>query len=449
MGFELVLFIALGGLSVLFAVGMLISKNAVHSALFLIGNFACVAVLYLLLDAPFIAMVQIVVYTGAIMVLFLFVIMLLGAEQTTDTTRGFRWLTGLATTAAIALLVAMGAPLVIGGVNLPIAEGGDPQIRIAHGANVTDNPAVIVTLRGTETLTSEPLRFGDVTNFFTVPAGDYTVILNREDGSVVAPPAQVTLGRGQVVTAVAYGEVNLEAGTFPSVALVPVRTTSESNSDTLLNVVNAYSNEPLTLVDLGANKVLDTRSRAVLDDKGADTGATITTLDDAILAVNAGLGTPVSASYATGKHTLAFVNSRNEIIFTLFDYELKRNTEQLIILAPDVEQPAGLDGGVRPRVLRNASLTTPTTGQYGSPAGIGFLLFTDYLLPMNIVGFLLLVAMVGAIVLTRPDADTSQRRVVARRKVSRPLTSVITQQTGSDVLADAPQLDAPQPANGD
>ena len=62
------------------AVGMLFSRNAVHSALFLVLNFATVAFFFLFLGAPFIAMVQVTVYAGAIMVLFLFVIMLLGAE---------------------------------------------------------------------------------------------------------------------------------------------------------------------------------------------------------------------------------------------------------------------------------------------------------------------------------------------------------------------------------
>ncbi len=63
------------------ALGMLFSKNSVYSALFLILNFATVAVYYLILGAPFIAMSQVTVYAGAIMVLFLFVIMLLGTEK--------------------------------------------------------------------------------------------------------------------------------------------------------------------------------------------------------------------------------------------------------------------------------------------------------------------------------------------------------------------------------
>ena len=63
---------------------MLLMRNAVHAALFLVVNFFCIAVMYLLLDAPFLFAVQIIVYAGAIMVLFLFVIMLLGVDRGDD-----------------------------------------------------------------------------------------------------------------------------------------------------------------------------------------------------------------------------------------------------------------------------------------------------------------------------------------------------------------------------
>lgn len=74
-------FILLAAVAIAAAVGMLLSRNAVHSALYLVLNFMTVAVFYLVLNAPFIAMVQIIVYAGAIVVLFLFVIMLLGADR--------------------------------------------------------------------------------------------------------------------------------------------------------------------------------------------------------------------------------------------------------------------------------------------------------------------------------------------------------------------------------
>lgn len=80
MGTPLV-FIILAIVAIVAAIMMVTSHNAVHSALWLVLNFSTIAVFYIVLNAPFIAMVQITVYAGAIMVLFLFVIMLLGAEQ--------------------------------------------------------------------------------------------------------------------------------------------------------------------------------------------------------------------------------------------------------------------------------------------------------------------------------------------------------------------------------
>ena len=76
-----ILFIGLALVAVASALGLLLSKNAVYAALNLIINFVTVAIFYLTLGAPFIALSQVTVYAGAIMVLFLFVIMLLGAER--------------------------------------------------------------------------------------------------------------------------------------------------------------------------------------------------------------------------------------------------------------------------------------------------------------------------------------------------------------------------------
>jgi NADH-quinone oxidoreductase subunit J len=77
---DLVLFLILALAAIATALGMLLSRSAVYAALFLVLNFGTVAVFYILLNAPFIAMAQVSVYAGAIMVLFLFVIMLLGTE---------------------------------------------------------------------------------------------------------------------------------------------------------------------------------------------------------------------------------------------------------------------------------------------------------------------------------------------------------------------------------
>lgn len=102
-----IVFIILAAIAVTAALGMLLSRNAVHSALFLVLNFMTIAVFYIVLNAPFIAMVQITVYAGAIIVLFLFVIMLLGAERLRalgDVKGGERWQRGLALFLAIMLV---------------------------------------------------------------------------------------------------------------------------------------------------------------------------------------------------------------------------------------------------------------------------------------------------------------------------------------------------------
>src|SRR2546430_14381635 len=68
-------------ISILSAGAMVLARNAVHSALLLIVNFFTLAVFFLILGSPFLFVVQIIVYAGAIMVLFLFVIMLLGVDR--------------------------------------------------------------------------------------------------------------------------------------------------------------------------------------------------------------------------------------------------------------------------------------------------------------------------------------------------------------------------------
>ncbi len=84
MPLDNVVFWVFAPISVASAVGMLLMRNAVHAALFLVVNFFCLAVFFLILDAPFLFAVQIIVYAGAIMVLFLFVIMLLGVDRGDD-----------------------------------------------------------------------------------------------------------------------------------------------------------------------------------------------------------------------------------------------------------------------------------------------------------------------------------------------------------------------------
>ena len=89
MSFHLILFLAFGAVCVGGAVNLLAQRHPINSALSLIAVMAALAGEYLLLGAEFVAAVQVIVYAGAIMVLFVFVIMLLNAAEEEET-RGSR-----------------------------------------------------------------------------------------------------------------------------------------------------------------------------------------------------------------------------------------------------------------------------------------------------------------------------------------------------------------------
>ena len=101
---SLLVFIILAIIAIAAAAGLILSRNPVYSALFLIINFLAVAVIYLIMGATFIALAQVTVYAGAIMVLFLFVIMLLGAEKPKEVEQ-HKWQRPLAIVLGAAILV--------------------------------------------------------------------------------------------------------------------------------------------------------------------------------------------------------------------------------------------------------------------------------------------------------------------------------------------------------
>jgi NADH-quinone oxidoreductase subunit J len=105
MSFEQVVFYFLAVLAAFSAVMMILQRNPVNSALYLILNFFCLGGLYLTLNAQFIAMVQVLVYAGAIMVLFLFVIMLLnlGDDRRLREHLGLRMYLGIGFSVALVL----------------------------------------------------------------------------------------------------------------------------------------------------------------------------------------------------------------------------------------------------------------------------------------------------------------------------------------------------------
>lgn len=97
-------------LSIFFSLLVIFSKNPVHSVLYLILTFFTITVHYILLNAQFLAIVNFIVYMGAIMVLFLFVIMLLNLSKATEPMRSL-WMKILGTIAGACFLLTLVAAL--------------------------------------------------------------------------------------------------------------------------------------------------------------------------------------------------------------------------------------------------------------------------------------------------------------------------------------------------
>jgi len=108
---EYLIFILAAGGSLAGGVGVIASRQPVRSALALLLVLACLAVLYLLLDAQFIAVLQVIIYAGAIVVLFLFVIMLLHARSGEGRRRMLPRQRVIAPVLALLFLVSLGSAL--------------------------------------------------------------------------------------------------------------------------------------------------------------------------------------------------------------------------------------------------------------------------------------------------------------------------------------------------
>ena len=143
---EAVVFWILGPIALAGALGMIFARNAVHSALMLVVTMFCLAVFYIVGQAPFLGFVQIIVYTGAVMMLFLFVLMLVGrdsSDSVVEVLRGQR---------AAALLFGVGLTvLLVGAVGRAFTDV-TPVGLAAGGENWNGNVPGIGTLIFTDYL---------------------------------------------------------------------------------------------------------------------------------------------------------------------------------------------------------------------------------------------------------------------------------------------------------
>ena len=172
-------------ISVAAALGMVLARRAVHCAMLLAVVMLSLAVLYAMLGAPFLAFVQVIVYTGAVLMLFLFVLMIVGisaADSVIETIRGQRlW----ATIGGIALLILLA--LVIGNA----AIGPAPKVGAKFG---NSNVSALANLIFTRYL----YPFEVVSALLIVAAVGAMVLAHRERSS--PKPTQRTLAAQRIAS---------------------------------------------------------------------------------------------------------------------------------------------------------------------------------------------------------------------------------------------------------
>jgi NADH-quinone oxidoreductase subunit J len=141
---EMVAFAILAIIAVVAGVGVIAQRSAVRSALMLLVNFCALAGLYILLNAQFVAVVQVIVYAGAIVVIFLFVVMHLGMERADESRkpsasggnlRRYQWM----------VAVLLGAVLLVGIAWTLIPTGAETIPRLIRTDNVGEIGAALLT----------------------------------------------------------------------------------------------------------------------------------------------------------------------------------------------------------------------------------------------------------------------------------------------------------------
>lgn len=421
---ELWPFIIVGGLAVAAAVMMLLSDNAVHSALYLILVMMCISFMFLMLNASFLALIQITVYAGAIMVLFIFVIMLLGNDKLKgnpkpdeNAPRHFRWYVPLTFALSLGLLFSFGFVVINAQTDAGAAPAPAPRVRVLNAwADETPLSVYVGDVR-----VFEDLPQGDSTAWFPIPeAGAQISVAPGVDGERVT--LDVQLAGGEAAAVIAYG-----TGAAPEMRAVQQSTST----------VYPPSQSRLQFINLSqANPTLQ-----VLE----ETSGFVNTISALVPSITQGQLSEVIQHDAIAVD-FAIVNPArpDAVIYRIDNYRFRDNDTDLIVIMDDV----GSEGAVR-TVL--APFRAPAEAPFGTPQQVGYSLLTTFMLPFQVIGLLLLASLIGVIVLAqrlaRPKTRPAQHRVV-----SRPLTSVIAAQVGQEVVIsadDTPRLpDAAEPAPG-
>jgi NADH-quinone oxidoreductase subunit J len=223
-GAETVVFWVLAPVALAGALGMVFSRNAVHSALWLVNTMLALGVFYVVQEAPFLGAVQIIVYTGAIMILFLFVLMLVGRDSSDSVVETLRGQRIAATVLGIGFAGLVGAGIAEATRDLP-----NTGLDAAQGEQ-GNIPAIA------ELLFTEYLLAFEVTSALLITAAVGAMVLahiEREPGS---RSTQKELSRARFLTArpqtLPGPGVFARANSVAAAALLPDGRTAEDSQAT-------------------------------------------------------------------------------------------------------------------------------------------------------------------------------------------------------------------------
>jgi NADH-quinone oxidoreductase subunit J len=252
---------------VLAALGILFVRKAVHAALLLAVVMMSLAVLYAVLDAPFLFAVQIIVYTGAILMLFLFVLMLVGvdaSDSVVETIRGQRVL-------AIVGGLLLGLILVLGLAQISLGT--------AVGLTEANAPGNIQALA--DILFSRYVFAFETTSALLITAAVGAMVLAHRE-RLTAKPTQASLAAQRMRD---YGDKGLHPGPLPppgvfarhhavdTPALLPDGTTAEASISRVLRARGTVRSAPALADDIeGVQRSLEGRTTSLRDDAVTRTG---------------------------------------------------------------------------------------------------------------------------------------------------------------------------------
>jgi NADH-quinone oxidoreductase subunit J len=263
----MVAFWILAPIMVIAALGILFARKAVHAALLLAVVMMSLAVLYAVQDAPFLFAVQIIVYTGAILMLFLFVLMLVGvdaSDSVVETIKGQRLM-------ATVLGLLFGAILVFG-----VAQVSLGAITGLKGANTGGNVPALAQL-----LFSRYVFAFEATSALLITAAIGAMVLAHRE-RLTAKPTQASLAAQRMRD---YGDKGLHPGPLPppgvfarhnavdTPALLPDGTTSEASISRVLRARGTVRSAPALADDIeGVQRSLEGRTTSLRDDAVTRTG---------------------------------------------------------------------------------------------------------------------------------------------------------------------------------